>query len=161
MAALQKDPSVKILKFMDDTTVIGLIKDGDDSAYRQEVEQLAVWCSLKNMELNTLKTVEMIVDFRKNPPALPPLTIMDSTVAAVESFRFLGTTISQDLKWDYNIDSIEEKTQQRKEVQPASGAAKTVQLCHHRVCLVFIYNCLVWFSYQNRQQKTTTDSQDC
>ncbi len=45
-------------------------------------------------------TVEMIVDFRRNPPALPPLTIMNSTVTAVESFRFLGTTISQDLKWD-------------------------------------------------------------
>ncbi len=40
----------------------------------------------------------MIVDFRRNPPALPPLTIMNSTVTAVESFRFLGTTISQDLK---------------------------------------------------------------
>ncbi len=93
-----KDPSGKLLKFADDTTVIGLIKDGDESAYRQEVEQLAVWCSLNNLELNTLKTVEMIVDFRRNPPALPPLTIMNSTVAAVESFRFLGTTISQDLK---------------------------------------------------------------
>ncbi len=66
-----KDPSVKLLKFADDTTVIGLIKDGDESAYRQEVEQLAVWCSLNNLELNTLKTVEMIVDFRRNPPALP------------------------------------------------------------------------------------------
>ncbi len=30
-----------------------------------------------------LKTVEMIVDFRRNPPALPPLTIMNSTVTAV------------------------------------------------------------------------------
>uniref|UniRef100_A0A8C1D980 Reverse transcriptase domain-containing protein n=1 Tax=Cyprinus carpio carpio TaxID=630221 RepID=A0A8C1D980_CYPCA len=57
-----KDPSVKLLKFADDTTVIGLIQDGDESAYRQEVEQLAVWCSLNNLELNTLKTVEMIVD---------------------------------------------------------------------------------------------------
>ncbi len=93
-----KDPSVKLLKFADDTTVIGLIKDGDESAYRQEVEQLAVWCSLNNLE--------MIVDFRRNPPALPPLTIMNSTVTAVESFRFLGTTISQDLKWDNHIDSI-------------------------------------------------------
>ncbi len=108
-----KDPSVKLLKFADDTTVIGLIKDGDKSAYRQEVEQLAVWCSLNNLELNTLKTVEMIVDFRRSPPALPPLTIMDSTVAAVESFRFLGTTISQDLKWDNHIDSIAKKGQQR------------------------------------------------
>ncbi len=55
----------------------------------------------------------MIVDFRRNPPALPPLTIMDSTGAAVESLRFLGTTISQDLKWDNHIDSIAKKAQQR------------------------------------------------
>ncbi len=72
-----------------------------------------VWCSLNNLELNTLKTVEMIVDFRRNPPALPPLTIMNSTVTAVESFRFLGTTISQDLKRDNHIDSIAKKAQQR------------------------------------------------
>ncbi len=100
-----KDPSVKLLKFADDTTVISLI--------RQEVEQLAGWCSLNNLELNTLKTVEIIVDFRRNPPPIPQLTIMDSTVAAVESFRFLGTTISQDLKWDNHIDSIMKKAQQR------------------------------------------------
>ncbi len=108
-----KDPSVKLLKFADDTTLIGLIQDGDESAYRQEVKELAVWCSLNNLELNTLKTVEMIVDFRRNPPALPPLTIMKSTVTAVESFRFLGTTISQDLKWDNHIDSIVRNAQQR------------------------------------------------
>ncbi len=108
-----KDPSVKLLKFADDTTVIGLIQDGDESAYRQEVKELAVWCSLNNLELNTLKTVEMIVDFRRNPPALPPLTIMNNSVNAVESFRFLGTTNSQDLKWDTHIDSIVKKAQQR------------------------------------------------
>ncbi len=111
--ATSKDPSVKLLKFADDTTLIGLIQDGDESAYRQEVKELAVWCSLNNLELNTLKTVEMIVDFRRNPPALPPLTIMNSTVTAVESFRFLGTTISQDLKWDNHIVSIVKKAQQR------------------------------------------------
>ncbi|KAL0162786.1 hypothetical protein M9458_042182, partial [Cirrhinus mrigala] len=52
---------------------------------------------LNNLELNTLKTVEMIIDFRRNPPALPPLSIMDSTVAVVETFKFLGSIISRDL----------------------------------------------------------------
>ncbi len=33
-----KDPAVKLLKFADDTTLIGLIQDGDKSAYRQEVK---------------------------------------------------------------------------------------------------------------------------
>ncbi len=78
-----KDLFVKFLKFADDTTVIDLITDRDESAYRLEVGQLAVWCSLNNLELNTNKTVEMTVDFMRNPPALPPLTIMDSTVAAL------------------------------------------------------------------------------
>ncbi len=67
-----KDPSVKLLKFEDGITLIDLIQDGDESAYRQKVKELAVSCSLDNLELNTLKTVEMIVDFRRNPPALPP-----------------------------------------------------------------------------------------
>ncbi len=53
------------------------------------------------------------MDFRRNTPALPPLTIMNSTVTAVESFKFLGSTISQDLKWDNHIDSIVKKAQQR------------------------------------------------
>ncbi|GAA6093878.1 uncharacterized protein LOC121190948, partial, partial [Tachysurus ichikawai] len=38
---------------------------------------------------------------------------MDSIITAVESFRFLGTTISQDLKWDIHIDYIVKKDQQR------------------------------------------------
>ncbi len=84
-----------------------------------------------------LKTVEMIVDFRRNPPALPPLTIINSTVTAVESFRFLSTTISLDLKWDNHIESMVKKARQRvlplptEEVQPASGALDKVLLCHH------------------------------
>ncbi len=36
---------------------------------------------------------------------------MNSTVTTVESFRFLGTT--QDLKWDYHIESMMKKAQQR------------------------------------------------
>ncbi len=161
-----KDHSVKLLKFADDTTVIGLIKDGDESAYRQEVEQLAVWCSLNNLELNTLKTVEMIVDFRRNPPALPPLTIMNSTVTAVESFRFLGTTISQDLKWDNHIDSIAKKAQQRlyflRQLRKFNLPQELlIQFYSAIIESVLCSSITVWFSYQNRHQKTTTDSQDC
>lgn len=95
------------------TTVIGFIQNGDESAYILKVDQLVDWCSHNNLELNTLKTVEMIVDIRRNSPPLPPLTIMDSTMEAVESYRFLGTIISQDLKWDNHIDSIVKKAQQR------------------------------------------------
>jgi len=107
-----KDPSVKLLKFADDTTLIGLMQDGCESAYRQEVKELAVWCSLNNMELNTLNCGDDR-GHQEKPPCSPPLTIMNSTVTAVESFRFLGTTISQELKWVNHIESIVKKAQQR------------------------------------------------
>ena len=58
--------SVKLLKFADDTTIIGLISGGDESAYRWEIDHMAAWCTQNNLELNAVKTVEMIADFRKN-----------------------------------------------------------------------------------------------
>ncbi len=122
-----KDPSVKLLKFADDATLIGLIQDSDESAYRQEVKELAVWCSLNNLELNTLKTVEMIMDFRRNPPALPLLTIMNSTVTAVETFKFLGSIISQDLIWDTHINSIVKKLPNKVCTSFASSGSSS---CH-------------------------------
>ncbi len=63
---------------------------------------------------------------------------MNSTVTAVESFRFLGTTISQGLKWDNHIVSIVKNRPAEvvlpspaEEVQLATGAAETVLLHHH------------------------------
>ena len=64
------DPFVKLLKFADVTSVIGLIRDRDESAYRQQVDQLLLWCSQNTLEVNTLKSVEMFVDFRRHPPTL-------------------------------------------------------------------------------------------
>ena len=105
--------SVKLLKFADDTTIIGLISGGDESAYRWEIDHMAAWCTQNNLVLNAVKTVEMVVDFRKNPAPLTPITLSDSTIDIVESCRFLGIIISQDLKWELNISSITKKAQQR------------------------------------------------
>ncbi|KAL6107434.1 uncharacterized protein ACO6RY_11070 [Pungitius sinensis] len=105
--------SVKLLKFADDTTLIGLISGGEESAYRWESDHLVTWCSENNLELNALKTVEMVVDFRKNAAPPSPLTLCDSPFTTVDSFRFLGSIITQDLKWELNIRSITKKAQQR------------------------------------------------
>ena len=54
-----------IIKFADDTTVVGFISNNDELAYREEVRHLAEWCAGNNLALNTKKTKELIVDFRK------------------------------------------------------------------------------------------------
>ncbi len=48
-----------------------------------------------------------------------------------------------------------------EEVQPVTGAAGTVLLCHHWICPLHVNNCLVQLSYQIWPQKTTEGSLDC
>ncbi len=51
--------SVQIFKFADDTTLIGLIKNDNESDYRREVSTLFDWSCTHNLKLNVLKTKEM------------------------------------------------------------------------------------------------------
>ena len=62
---MAKHDSNTIIKFADDTTVVDLITDNDEIAYREEVRDLAVWCQDNNLSLNVIKTKERIVDYRK------------------------------------------------------------------------------------------------
>ena len=103
------DQSVKVIKFSDDTTIEGLISDGNEEKYRNEVSRLVDWCMENDLELNVNKTKEVIIDFRKSSTTPEPLTIDGQTVEQVSSFRFLGTLISEDLGWDSNTNSIIKK----------------------------------------------------
>ena len=100
-----------MLKFADDTTVIGLISDGEGSTYRSEVEQLVQWCEDNNLILNTTKTKELIIDYRKKAGQHLPISIKGQVVEWVSSFRFLG--IHQSLSWNQNISLIISKSHQR------------------------------------------------
>ena len=42
-------PTNTIVQFADDTTVVGLITGGDESAYRDEVQRLVEWCAANNL----------------------------------------------------------------------------------------------------------------
>ncbi len=48
-----------------------------------------------------------------------------------------------------------------EDVQPATGAAETVLLCHHWICPVHFNNGLVHLSYQIWPQKISEGSPDC
>ncbi len=80
-----------IVKFVDDTTVVGLITDDNESAYREEVHSLINWCHNSNLSLNISKTKELVVDFRRrtseHPPPRPssPLTGLQWSRSAASS----------------------------------------------------------------------------
>ncbi|KAK1803843.1 hypothetical protein P4O66_003741 [Electrophorus voltai] len=57
--------STIIVKFADDTVVMGLISDNDERAYLEEIKHLENWCQENNLLLNVSKTKELIVDCSK------------------------------------------------------------------------------------------------
>jgi hypothetical protein len=87
-----------IIKFSDDTTVVGLIINNDETAYKEVVRDLAVWCQDNNLSLNMIKTKEMILDYRKRRAEYTPILINGAVVEQVESFKFLGFHIKIDYR---------------------------------------------------------------
>ena len=55
--------STAIIKFAEDTSVVGLISDEDEPSYREEVQLLTTWCTDNNLTLNLTQTKELIVDY--------------------------------------------------------------------------------------------------
>lgn len=55
-------PSNLIIKYADDTTVLGLITDNKEMDYGNEVQHLPSWCD-KSLVLNTKKTKQIIATF--------------------------------------------------------------------------------------------------
>ncbi len=106
--------STSIIKFADDTVVLGLISNNDETAYLDEVERLTSWCQDNCLSLNVSKTKELIVDFRKRHlQPYTPLVISGTPVERVSSFKYLGVNISEDLTWTTHIQTQVKKARQR------------------------------------------------
>ena len=95
-----------IIKFADDATVVGLITDNDETTYREEVRDLAVWYHDNNLSLNVIKTKEMIVDYRKRRTEHAPILIDRAVEEQVEKLKFLGFHITNKLSWSKHPKTV-------------------------------------------------------
>ncbi len=98
--------STSIIKFADDTVVLGLIYNNDETAYLNEVERLTSWCQDNCLSLNVSTTKELIVDFRKRQQwPYTPLMVSGTPVDRMSSFKYLGVNISKNLTWTSQVNS--------------------------------------------------------
>jgi EAL domain-containing protein (putative c-di-GMP-specific phosphodiesterase class I) len=82
--------------------VVGLITDNDETAYREEVRDLAVWCQDNKLSINVIKTKELSVDH-----------INRAIAERGESFKFLGLHITNyQLSWSKHTKKVMKRTQQ-------------------------------------------------
>ncbi len=143
--------STSIVKFADDTVVLGLINNDDEAAYLDEVERLTSWCQDNCLSLNVSKTKELIVDFRKRQQRpYTPRMISGTPVERVSSFKYLGVNISEDLTWTTHIQTQVKKARQRlyhlrqHEIQGLTSYPENFLFRGHRKCIDSVYLGVVW-----------------
>ncbi|XP_057686021.1 protein NLRC3-like [Corythoichthys intestinalis] len=107
------DPSFRLLVNKHPNNV-AMSDDRKTTGYRRYGQSgMPLLLANNNLALNTTETKEVIIDFGRNSIDPPPLYINGGCVERVNTFRFLGVQISDDLSWTANITAIIKKAQPR------------------------------------------------
>ena len=102
-----------LIKYADDTVIVGLISNNDESEYNEQISEVVQWCKAHNLLLNAAKTKELIFDFRHRNISHVPLSIDNSIVDICDNFKYLGITFDCKLKWSNHCTLIVSKCKQR------------------------------------------------
>ena len=150
--------SCKIIKYADDTVVIGLISNNNETEYKSTIEYVSKWCSDNFLDLNAGKTKEIVFDLRQNKNSKDKIIINNTPVAIVPSYKYLGVTIQENLKWNEHIEIQEKKANKR---MYHVRRLKKYKLDSNIICLfynsvvssVLVYSLSSWFGACDKKQK--------
>jgi len=102
-----------ILKYVDDTTLSEIIASSSSVLDMQSLlNQLLTWSNENNMQINCIKTKEMILGSTAKRD-WPLLTIHGTPLERVSVYKLLGVFISADLCWETHIEYIISKASTR------------------------------------------------
>ncbi len=72
-------------KFMDDSTVTETIDNPAEAKMQDASNNVVKWTEENNTRINGVKTKEMTITFKKNPPPIPPVNINGTVIERVAS----------------------------------------------------------------------------
>ena len=138
----------ELQKHSDDTVIEDL--SNSDSVYFSEVHKFSAWCKENYLDLNIVKTKEMVADFRKKTPPVPELIIDDVAVERVAEYRYLGTVLDNNLTFDRYVDTIHKKSQSRiyclQKLRNIDVASDILEM-YYRACIqsVLTLSFICWY----------------
>ena len=105
------DESCPLVKFADDTELVGKISNDEDALYHKQTETFVNWCDKNYLYLNVSKTKEMCIDFRKNQRCPKTVYIKGEVVERVDTYKYLDVVFDSKLNWKENINSVLKKSE--------------------------------------------------
>ena len=106
---------MKVVKFADDTAILGLLDGTCESftLFLNEIERFVSWCARHSLHLNVSKTKDVIFDFIKNETDHPVIEIGGERVERVSDYKYLDVTVNERLDWSVHADNVLSKVNQR------------------------------------------------
>ena len=92
-------------------SIVGCIKNGDESEYRAVMGNFVTWCEQNHLQLNVTKTKELVVDLKRAKSPVTPVSIHGVSVDIVEDYKYLGVYIDNKLDWTKNTEDLYKKGQ--------------------------------------------------
>ena len=107
--------TVKIVKFADDTAILGLLNDSSESfnLFESEIDRFVSWCESHSLHLNVSKTKDMVIDFRLKGNEHDAIEIAGELVERVSDYKYLGVNVNDKLDWSVHAQNVMSKVNQR------------------------------------------------
>ena len=99
--------------YADDTTIFFNFEDFDSNNYdfeiNAELQNVSMWLKKNKLSLNLDKTKLMIFHKQQKRVKDLSITINVTNIERVQSFNFLGSTLSKSMSWANHLLSIKKK----------------------------------------------------
>ena len=105
--------NVCMIKYADDTVILGMIENDDNTEYLSCIEFANNWCEANFLDLNVQKTKEVIWDFRTNSVMKDAVRINGMEVEITSMYKYLGLILDNQLSFKDHVESQLKKSRKR------------------------------------------------
>ena len=100
-------------KYVEDLTLSESLSIRDQSTLQSDLDEIQQWAEQNDMRLNVKKCKEMVICFLRQSPDIVSLHINGNPLSIVSSFKVLGVTLNDHLKWNDNVNILVKKASKR------------------------------------------------
>ena len=116
------------------------------------MRNFVIWCHTNNLQLNTLKTKELVIDFGRDRPRPRPVLLGAEEMEVMETYKYLGLWLDNKLGWTSNTKQLYKKAQSRmyflKKLRSFNICRKLLRMFYQSVVASFLsYTSPGWRSW--------------
>jgi hypothetical protein len=144
-------------KFVDDTTLSETLNKNQTSLMPAYFQEVLNWSKTNLMNINFAKTKEMIIGSLNNDPPSALIASSNNIIERVHTYKLLGITLNDKLKWENHINSICSKASSRLyflKLLKRSRVSMADLLYYYSTIVrpVLEYACQVWHASLTQEQ---------